>query len=79
MTTPNPQVHEPTAPDFDARAPAQQRQRSWRTQGPIVAVVALGGAVGASARYGASQLWPVMAAVWLAATVTRRLVAWRQR
>ncbi|MFF9350818.1 fluoride efflux transporter CrcB [Streptomyces sp. NPDC014734] len=27
-------------------------------QGPVIAVVALGGAVGATARYGASLLWP---------------------
>ncbi|OEV11988.1 hypothetical protein AN220_30165, partial [Streptomyces nanshensis] len=29
-----------------------------RGQGPVVAVVALGGALGACARYGAGQLWP---------------------
>ncbi|MFE9390335.1 fluoride efflux transporter CrcB [Streptomyces sp. NPDC006784] len=38
--------------------------RPWRTpvalrgQGPVVAVVALGGALGACARYGAGLLWP---------------------
>ncbi|MCT9008074.1 fluoride efflux transporter CrcB [Streptomyces sp. NPDC054766] len=30
----------------------------WRGQGPVVAVVALGGAIGATARYGAARLWP---------------------
>ncbi|MEV8451328.1 fluoride efflux transporter CrcB [Streptomyces sp. NPDC052095] len=30
-------------------------------QGPVVAVVALGGAIGACARYGASLLWPTAA------------------
>ncbi|MET9497228.1 fluoride efflux transporter CrcB [Streptomyces sp. NPDC006552] len=30
----------------------------WRGQGPVLAAVALGGALGASARYGASLLWP---------------------
>ncbi|WP_240634449.1 MULTISPECIES: fluoride efflux transporter FluC [Streptomyces] len=30
-----------------------------RTQGPVVGVVALGGALGASVRYGASLVWPV--------------------
>jgi len=61
MTAPNPKVvDEPTDPDVDLHVPAQ-RQQSWRAQGPIVAVVALGGAVGASARYGASQVWPVAA------------------
>ncbi|NUQ99714.1 MAG: CrcB family protein [Streptomyces sp.] len=29
-----------------------------RTQAPVVAVVAVGGALGAVARYGAAQLWP---------------------
>ncbi|MFJ5531045.1 fluoride efflux transporter CrcB [Streptomyces sp. NPDC093261] len=53
-------TNEPTDPDVDLRVPAQRRQ-SWRAQGPIVAVVALGGAVGASARYGASLVWPVTA------------------
>ncbi|MFE9767544.1 fluoride efflux transporter CrcB [Streptomyces sp. NPDC005808] len=30
----------------------------WQGQGPVVAAVALGGAIGATARYGASLLWP---------------------
>ncbi|MFB0616214.1 fluoride efflux transporter CrcB [Streptomyces sp. AGS-58] len=161
MTAPNPKVtDEPMDPDVHRRMPARRRQ-SWRAQGPVLAAVALGGATGASARYGASLIWPVgpgsfpwttlwvnvvgcavigvfmvvitdvwaahrlvrpffgtgvlggfttfstyavdiqklvdggrprsglaylaatmcaaLAAVWLAATVTRRLVAWRQR
>ncbi|WP_019074965.1 fluoride efflux transporter CrcB [Streptomyces hokutonensis] len=58
MTAPKPQaVDEPTDPDVDLSVPAQ-RQQSWRAQGPVVAVVALGGSIGASARYGASLLWP---------------------
>ncbi|WP_328828885.1 fluoride efflux transporter CrcB [Streptomyces sp. NBC_00252] len=61
MTAPKSQaVDEPTDPDVDLHVPAQ-RQQSWRAQGPIVAVVALGGAIGACARYGASLLWPVSA------------------
>ncbi|NEC87819.1 CrcB family protein [Streptomyces sp. SID12501] len=56
MTVPKSQtVDEPTDPDVDLHVPAQ-RQQSWRAQGPIVAVVALGGAIGASARYGASHV-----------------------
>lgn len=44
MTAPKSQaVDEPTDPDVDLHVPAQ-RQQSWRAQGPIVAVVALGGA-----------------------------------
>ncbi|MFC3572037.1 fluoride efflux transporter CrcB [Streptomyces yaanensis] len=40
-------------------APRPARRPSpWQGQGPVVAVVALGGALGAIARYGASLLWP---------------------
>ncbi|MFI6881045.1 fluoride efflux transporter CrcB [Streptomyces sp. NPDC050400] len=55
-------VHEPVDPDEDpylsARRPARL-PRSWREQGPVVAVVAAGGAIGASARYAVSLGWPV--------------------
>ncbi|MFI9331115.1 fluoride efflux transporter CrcB [Kitasatospora sp. NPDC052868] len=37
---------------------APRRPSVLRGQGPAVAVVALGGAIGASARYGAGLLWP---------------------
>ncbi|MGW0818464.1 FluC/FEX family fluoride channel [Streptomyces viridiviolaceus] len=37
---------------------AGRRRPDWRGQAPVVAVVALGGAIGASARYGASLWWP---------------------
>ncbi|MFI7412960.1 fluoride efflux transporter CrcB [Streptomyces sp. NPDC049627] len=49
-----------TAPETDTlRAPVPVRRRhAWRTQAPIVAVVALGGAVGATARYAWSLWWP---------------------
>ncbi|MBV7697759.1 fluoride efflux transporter CrcB [Streptomyces sp. TRM70350] len=61
MTAPNPRVvGETTDPDVDLHVPAQ-RQQSWRAQGPIVAAVSLGGGIGAAARYGAGQLWPVAA------------------
>ncbi|MFH8410159.1 fluoride efflux transporter CrcB [Streptomyces sp. NPDC018019] len=36
-----------------------RRHRPARGLAPVVAVVALGGMIGASARYGASLLWPV--------------------
>ncbi|MEV0533362.1 fluoride efflux transporter CrcB [Kitasatospora sp. NPDC050463] len=39
-----------------------RRAPALRGQGPAVAVVALGGAIGASARYGAGLLWPTGAA-----------------
>ncbi|MGN9817571.1 fluoride efflux transporter CrcB [Streptomyces sp. SD11] len=46
-------VDEPAQPGAPAR-----RTPLWRGQGPAVAVVAVGGAAGASARYGAALLWP---------------------
>ncbi|MFE0387547.1 fluoride efflux transporter CrcB [Streptomyces bungoensis] len=51
---------ESTDPAVGLRVPARRRA-SWRAQGPIVAVVAAGGAVGASARYAASLAWPAAA------------------
>lgn len=48
---------EPTDPDVDLRMPAQRRELR-DGQVPVVAVVALGGAIGACARYGAVLLWP---------------------
>ncbi|MFJ8596741.1 fluoride efflux transporter CrcB [Streptomyces sp. NPDC093598] len=48
-----------TAPE-SLRAPATtSRPSSWRAQAPVVAVVSLGGAVGAAARYAASLWWPM--------------------
>ncbi|MFF8943440.1 fluoride efflux transporter CrcB [Streptomyces sp. NPDC014864] len=49
-----------TAPRTESlRAPASRPgRRAWRAQTPVVAVVALGGAVGATARYAASLCWP---------------------
>ena len=49
-----------TAPKTETlRAPAPAtRRHAWRTQAPIVAVVALGGAVGATARYAWALWWP---------------------
>ncbi|MET8569499.1 fluoride efflux transporter CrcB [Streptomyces sp. NPDC004783] len=41
----------------EVRAAATGR-RAWRAQAPVVAVVALGGATGACARYAASLWWP---------------------
>ncbi|MGW4867531.1 fluoride efflux transporter CrcB [Streptomyces chartreusis] len=50
-----------TAPETDSlRAPAgTARPAAWRTQAPVVAVVATGGALGATARYALAQWWPV--------------------
>ncbi|MFC8244405.1 fluoride efflux transporter CrcB [Streptomyces chartreusis] len=50
-----------TAPDTDSlRAPAgTARPAAWRTQAPVVAVVAAGGALGATARYALALWWPL--------------------
>ncbi|OIK00811.1 CrcB protein [Streptomyces sp. MUSC 14] len=58
MTAPNPQVDESADPGVDLRVPARPREAEWRAQAPVVAVVAIGGAIGASARYGAGLVWP---------------------
>ncbi|WP_333769911.1 fluoride efflux transporter CrcB [Streptomyces sp. IBSBF 2435] len=47
---------EPVDPDVDLRIPAQGAELR-AGQAPVIAVVALGGAIGASARYGAGLLW----------------------
>ncbi|MFI9024646.1 fluoride efflux transporter CrcB [Streptomyces sp. NPDC053560] len=58
MPEPHPTtLNEPVDPDTGPRAPTRPAVRGHR-QGPVVAVVALGGAAGAVARYGASLLWP---------------------
>ncbi|MGV9562894.1 fluoride efflux transporter CrcB [Streptomyces sp. NPDC003480] len=55
MTVPHPKSADRTG--FPAPEPAR-RPSPWQGQGPVVAVVALGGALGAAARYAASLLWP---------------------
>ncbi|MGW2645841.1 fluoride efflux transporter CrcB [Streptomyces sp. NPDC001393] len=49
-----------TAPEAQSlRVRSTPRRRSeWRAQTPVVAVVALGGALGACARYGLALAWP---------------------
>lgn len=49
---------EPTGPDVDVPEPAQRRRRMSRGIAPVVAVVALGGMIGASASYATSRIWP---------------------
>ncbi|MEW2339820.1 MULTISPECIES: fluoride efflux transporter CrcB [Streptomyces] len=56
MTVPQPErVDDPAA--ASALTPAR-RPPVWRGQGRAVAVVALGGGIGATARYAAGLLWP---------------------
>ncbi|MFE1310729.1 fluoride efflux transporter FluC [Streptomyces sp. NPDC058755] len=47
----------PEAESLQAR-PAPARRAQWRTQAPVVAVVAAGGALGATARYALTLAWP---------------------
>ncbi|MEV6956908.1 CrcB family protein [Streptomyces sp. NPDC051183] len=49
-----PEAPEAIDPDVDLRVPAQRDE----PQGPVLAAVAAGGVVGASARYGVSLLFP---------------------
>ena len=44
-------------PDVDVHVPAQRRELA-RTHGGVLVVIALGGGLGASARYGIAQLLP---------------------
>ncbi|MFG3026618.1 fluoride efflux transporter CrcB [Streptomyces sp. NPDC048254] len=44
-------------PDLDEQSLRQGAP--WRGQWPVIRVVALGGAIGASARYGVGLLWPL--------------------
>src|SRR3954468_1619457 len=51
-----------TAPEAESlhTRPSTPRQPAWRTQAPVLAVVALGGALGATARYGLALGWPTL-------------------
>ncbi|PCG82958.1 fluoride efflux transporter CrcB [Streptomyces sp. WZ.A104] len=61
MTTPHSEARdEPADPDVGLRT-AVRRRTSWREQAPVVAVVAVGGGIGAAARYGAVLVWPTAA------------------
>lgn len=57
MTVPDNRVHEPIDPDIDLKMRTRRRELT-RGQAPVVAVVAVGGALGAAARYGAGLIWP---------------------
>lgn len=60
-----PSSHDPRPeaidPDVDLRVPAGRIEVAGPRTRKVVAVVAAGGAIGASARYGISLLWP---SVW---------------
>ncbi|MFI7383832.1 fluoride efflux transporter CrcB [Streptomyces sp. NPDC049813] len=46
------------APGATGEPAPEPRPALWQGQAPVLAAVALGGALGASARYGAALLWP---------------------
>jgi CrcB protein len=50
-----------TAPEAQSLRvrPTPRRRPEWRAQIPVVAMVALGGALGACARYGLALAWPM--------------------
>ncbi|MEU8823254.1 fluoride efflux transporter CrcB [Streptomyces sp. NPDC048636] len=50
--------------DPDTGPPVPAGRGVWRGQGPVLAAVAVGGGIGAAARYGASLLWPTPAAAF---------------
>ncbi|MFD5141411.1 fluoride efflux transporter CrcB [Streptomyces sp. NPDC058378] len=50
-------IPEPTDPDVDLTDPGQRRELR-RSHYGVLMVIALGGALGAVARFGASQAWP---------------------
>ncbi|WP_433344157.1 fluoride efflux transporter FluC [Streptomyces sp. CA-253872] len=54
---PDPAGPDPADPDVGADVPVRGL---WDGQGPVFAVVAAGGALGAVARYGAAVLWPTV-------------------
>ena len=56
---PDPHLDGPEAPRSpDAPVADPPRPAPWHGQAPVIAVVAVGGGIGAAARYGASLLWP---------------------
>ncbi len=57
MAEPLPMAQEPVDPDVDLHVPRQRAELSPHPA-PVIAAVAAGGAIGASARYGAALLWP---------------------
>ncbi|MDX3131447.1 fluoride efflux transporter CrcB [Streptomyces europaeiscabiei] len=54
MTVPHPDGTQA----LESPVAAPSRAAPWHDQAPVVAVVAVGGGIGAAARYGASLVWP---------------------
>lgn len=59
MTAPRDQITEASVTDTSVETlPPAPRRELLQGQAPVLAVVAVGGALGSMARYGASLLWP---------------------
>ncbi|MEU9850684.1 fluoride efflux transporter CrcB [Streptomyces sp. NPDC047985] len=68
-------LNEPVDPDVGLRVPDRRRKDlRLSQQGPVVAAVAVGGAVGATARYGAALLWPTATGAFPWTTLTVNVV-----
>ena len=65
----NPMLDEPVDPDVDLHVPEQLTEMRPHPV-PLLAAVAVGGAIGASARYGAALLWPTPADAFPWTTLT---------
>ncbi|MGW0769958.1 fluoride efflux transporter CrcB [Streptomyces sp. NPDC002676] len=65
-----------TAPEAESIRvrPAPTRRSEWRTQAPVVAVVAVGGALGATARYALGLAWPTPAGTFPWATFLTNVI-----
>ncbi|MEU9762626.1 fluoride efflux transporter CrcB [Streptomyces sp. NPDC047987] len=68
-------LNEPVDPDVGLRVPDRRRKDlRLSQQGPVVAAVAVGGSVGATARYGAALLWPTATGAFPWTTLTVNVV-----
>lgn len=61
-------LNDPAEPDVDLRVPVPRRRLPW-DQASVLAAVAVGGALGAVARYGAGLLWPTAAGTFPVTTL----------
>ncbi|MGH3878564.1 MAG: fluoride efflux transporter CrcB [Actinophytocola sp.] len=66
-------LEDPTDPDVDLRV-ATQRRELVRHPGPVLGVIALGGGLGALARYGLTQLLPAQPGQFPWATFTTNVL-----
>jgi fluoride exporter len=64
---------EPIDPDIDLRVPARRRELA-RSHGAVLMVIAVGGGLGATARYGLGELWPTPPGAFPWATFTVNLL-----